>query len=180
MIIAISLTRGKHLASRGICSMRGHVWVMQTSLTAPFFISKCQNHPRIVISHGRVSISPLVSVTLQFEQCGIFCFSFYNCSIGVVYFVSHFMTVWTVWYILFSILLLFERCGIFCFSFYDCLNGVVYFVFHFMTVWTVWYILFLILWLFEQCGIFCFSFYDCLNGVVYFVFHFITVLQMTK
>ena len=59
MGIAILLTRGKHLVSRG-----RHVWVMQTTLTGPLFIFKCQNHPRIVISHERVSISLLVSVTL--------------------------------------------------------------------------------------------------------------------
>jgi hypothetical protein len=162
VIIAISLTRGKHLASRGICSMRGHVWVMQASLTAPLFIFKSQNHPRIVISHMKGYLFPLWC--LQFERCGIFCFSFYNCSNGVVY--------------LFFILWQFERCGIFCFSFYNCSNDVIYFVFHLMTVLTVWYILFFIWWQFERCGIFCFSFYDSSNSVVYFVSHFITVLTM--
>jgi hypothetical protein len=40
--------------------MTGHVWVIQTNLTALLFIFKCQNHPRI----ERVSIYTLVSVTL--------------------------------------------------------------------------------------------------------------------
>jgi hypothetical protein len=117
----------------------------------------------------------LTNYDWQFERCGIFCFSFYNCSNGVVYFVFHLMTVRTVWYISFFLLRKFEQCGIFCFSYYDCSNGVVYFVFHLMTVRTVWYILFFILWQFEQCGIFSFSFYNCSNGVVYFVFHLMTV-----
>ena len=129
----------------------------------------------------------LFFILWQFERCGIFCFSLYDSSNGVVYCVFHlmtvrtewsilffiFMTVRTVWHIFLFILWQFERCGIFCFSFYDSLNGVVYFVFHFynssnvvayfsfyfMTVRTVWYILFFILWQFERSGIFCFSFY---------------------
>jgi hypothetical protein len=39
-----------------------------------------------------------------FERCGIFCFPFDDSSNGVVYFVFHFMTVRTVWYILFFII----------------------------------------------------------------------------
>jgi hypothetical protein len=76
----------------------------------------------------------LFVILWQFARCGIFCFSFYDCSNGVVYFVFHFITVRTVSYILFFILWLFERCGIFCFSFYNCSKGVVYFVFHLMTI----------------------------------------------
>ena len=65
-----------------------------------------------------------------FERCGIFCFSFDDNSNGVVYFVFHFMTVRTVWYILFFIIWQ--------------LNGAVYLVLHFITVRMVWYILFFI------------------------------------
>ena len=58
-----------------------------------------------------------------FQQCGIFCFSFY----------VNFRTVPTVWYLLFFIFMLilepFQQCGIFCFSFYV----------NFRTVPTVWY-----------------------------------------
>ena len=85
----------------------------------------------------------LFFILWQFELCGIHCFSFYYCSNGVVYlvflfydssngvvyFVFHFMTVRTVWYILFFIWWQFELCGIFCLSFYDSSNGVVYLFF---------------------------------------------------
>jgi hypothetical protein len=50
----------------------------------------------------------LFFILWQFERCGIFSFSFYNCSNGVVYFVFHFIT--------------FRTCGIFCFSFDDKQN----------------------------------------------------------
>ena len=93
---------------------------------------------------------------------------------SAVYLVLHFITVRTVWYILFfiswqfercgifsfSFYNIFERCGIFCFSFHDSSNVVVYLIFHFMTVRTV--------------RIFSFSFYTCSNSVVYFVFHLMT------
>ena len=113
----------------------------------------------------RILITPLISSRASYLL-------FYDSLNGVVYFVFHFMTVRTVWYILFFTLWQFERCGILCFSSYDSSNGVVYFVFHFydssngvayfsfhfMTVRTVWYILFFILWQFERGGLFCFSF----------------------
>jgi hypothetical protein len=38
----------------------------------------------------------LPTILWQFERCCIFCFSFYNCSNGVVYFVFHLMTVQAV------------------------------------------------------------------------------------
>jgi hypothetical protein len=183
--------------------MTGHVWVIQTSLTAPLFIFKCQNHPRI----ERVSIYPLVSLTIlehlssppvfcevRFTRSLVLCawfvyicpfvlFHCVVCSSSIYGFwlplwylqallTYYSMTVRTVWYILFVILLQFERCGIFCFSLYDSSNGVAYYSFHFLTVRTVLYILISILWQFERCGIFYFSSYDSSNGVVYFVFHF--------
>jgi len=138
------------------------------SLCCPFFFDL------------RILITPLIS-------SNSFYLLFYDSSNGVVYFVFHFMTFRTVWYIIFFIFWQFERCSIFLFPFYDSSNGVVYFVFHlmtvrtewsilffyfydssngvvyfcfhFMTVRTVWYIFFFILWQFERCGIFCFSFY---------------------
>jgi hypothetical protein len=139
---------------------------MKTILTTPLFIFKCQNHPRI----ERVSIYPLVSVTLlehlssppvfsevRFTRSLVLCACFvYICPF--VLFHWHFMTVQTVWYILFFTLWQFERCGILFFSFFDSSNGVVYFDFHFMTVRAVWYILFLS--------------YDSSDGVVYFVFQY--------
>ena len=181
--IAILLTRGKNLVSRGISSMTGHVWVMQTSLTTPLFIFKCQNHPRI----ERVSIYPLVSVTLlehlssppvfsevRFTRSLVLCACFvYICPF--VLFHWHFMTVQTVWYILFFTLWQFERCGILFFSFFDSSNGVVYFDFHFMTVRAVWYILFLSYDSSNGVVYFVFHFYDSSNGVEYFSFHFMTV-----
>ena len=200
--------------------MTGHVWVIQTSLTAPLFIFKCQNHPRI----ERVSIYPLVSLTIlehlssppafcevRFTRSLVLCawfvyicpfvlFHCVVCSSSIYGFwlplwyhqallTYYSMTVRTVWYILLVILLQFERCGIFCFSLYDSSNGVAYYSFHFLTVRTVLYILisilwqfersglfcFSFLWQFERCGIFFFSFYDSSNCVVYFVFHLMTV-----
>jgi hypothetical protein len=187
VIIAILLTRGKNLVSRGIYSMTGHVWVMQTCLTTPLFIFKCQNHPRI----ARVSIYPLVSVTLlehlssppvfsevRFTRslvlyacfvysCPFVLFHCVVCSSSIygfwlplwylqTFLTYYFMTVRTVWYILFFILWQFERCGIFCVSLYDSSNSVVYYFIHFLTVRAVWYILISMLWQFERCGIFCF------------------------
>jgi hypothetical protein len=230
--------------------MTGHVWVIQTSLTAPLFIFKCQNHPRI----ERVSIYPLVSLTIlehlssppvfcevRFTRSLVLCalfvyicpFVLFHCVVcsssiygfwlplwylqALITYYS--MTVRTVWYILFVILWQFELCGIFCFSLYDSSNGVVYyslnfltvrtccifwfpfydssnsvvyFIFHLMTVRTEWSILFFIFmtvrtvwniflfiwWQFERCGIFFFSFYDSSNGVVYFVFELIEVIYI--
>jgi hypothetical protein len=62
------------------------------------------------------------SIWWQLERCGMFCFSFYDSSNGVVYLFFHFMTVRTVWCILFF--------------FYDSSNGKMKNkIYH--TVWTV-------------------------------------------
>jgi hypothetical protein len=39
----------------------------------------------------------LFFILWHFERCGIFCFSFYDCSNGVVYFIFIFIAVRTVW-----------------------------------------------------------------------------------
>jgi hypothetical protein len=158
--------------------MTGHVWVIQTNLTAPLFIFKCQNHPRI----ERVSIYTLISVTLlehlssppvfcevRFTRSLVLCACFvYICPFVLFHCVVCSSSIYGFWlplwylralltyyfYILFFILWQFERCGIFCFSLYDSSNGVVYYSFNFLTVRTVLYILISILWQFERCGIF--------------------------
>jgi hypothetical protein len=154
----------------GFCLLFFFMIHVNTSLTAPLFIFKCQNHPRI----ERVSIYPLVSLTIleHLSSPPVFCEVRFTRSLVLC---AWFVTVRTVikmknkidhsvrtvirWKIKyttpfelsypFDIFKLFlptilwqcERCGIFCLSFYYSSNGVVYFVFHFMTVRTVWYII---------------------------------------
>jgi hypothetical protein len=82
-----------------------------------------------------------------------------------------FVTVPTVWYLLFSMILqLFRQCGICCFLWFcNCSDSVVFVVFYdFVTVPTVWYLLFsMILQLFRQCGICCFLWFcNCSDSVV--------------
>jgi hypothetical protein len=94
----------------------------KTKYTTPFELSsnEKQNIPHRSNCHEMknkiyhtirtaITCNILFFILWQFERCGIFSFSFYNSSNGVVYFFFHFMTVWTVWYLLFS--------------FYDCSNG---------------------------------------------------------
>jgi hypothetical protein len=143
--IAILLTRGKNLVSRGISSMTGHVWVMQTSLTTPLFIFKCQNHPRI----ERVSIYPLVSVTLlehlssppvfsevRFTRSLVLC----ACFVYICPFVLFHCVVCSSSIYGFLITPLISSIASYL-LFDDSSNGVVYFDFHFMTVRTVLYII---------------------------------------
>jgi hypothetical protein len=133
----------------------------------------------------------LFFISWQFEQCGIFSFSFYNifercgtvrtvikwkskyttrlnCYLmkNKIYHTVRTVIKWKAKYTTPLEMFLFERCGIFCFSLYDSSNGSVYLVFHFITVRMVWYILF--------------SFYNISNGVVYFAFHFMTVRTVVR
>jgi hypothetical protein len=103
----------------------------KTKYTTPFEVSYNgkENIPHSSNCHKRKdkiyhTVQTVIKRERQLERCGMFCFSFYDSSNGVVYLFFHFMTVRTVWCILFF--------------FYDSSNGVVCFVLHFMTVRTVW------------------------------------------
>ena len=133
-------------------------------------------------SYERVSISPLVSVTLleHLSSPPVFCEvrftrSLVLCACFVDFCPLYFSIVLSVLLRLTDSDYPFGIFKLFLPTIIDSSNSVVYFVFHFITVRTVSYIFLFVLWQFELCSIFCFSFYDSSNGVEYFVFHFMTV-----
>jgi hypothetical protein len=102
-------------------SSNGAVYLVFQKLTIPYHSNclkmknKIYHTVRIVIKWKtkyntpfELSSNEKQNIWWQFERCGIFCFSFDDSSNGVVYFVFHFITIRTVWYILFFIWRQFE------------------------------------------------------------------------
>jgi hypothetical protein len=111
----------------------------------------------------------LFFILWHFERYGIFSFTFYNGSNGVVYFVFHFMTVRTGWYIFIKCKTKYTapfNCHIMKIKIYHTVRTVIKWkqnIPHRSNCHNT-------LWQFERFGIFSFSFYNCSNGVVYIIF----------